>query len=197
MTHIDLNERQRIVQARKLIDTGQDAKARKLLSGIDHPKAQALREQLEPAPANTRFPLLALFLFVMIFTGAMIAGFFLLRPQSEITPLPTLYPTAEPTEICDNSLWQSQHNALVDGFLGTASAASRTMPSDRLDDRITELQTIYAQFDAPCDTALLADYQTQQATFNDLLTLLEQWANGELDGTQFSMAFDTVWQHNN
>ena len=91
------------------------------------------------------------------------------------------------------SLWQSQHNTLVDSFLGTASAASRTLPSERLNQRLTDLQATRDSFTAPCDADYLADYNAHLQTFDELLNILTQWANGELDGTQFSMAFEQAF----
>ena len=193
MTRIEASERQRILQAREAIQAGQDAKARKLLAGIDHPKAHALLDGLEP-PVKTRFPLVALVIVVLLFASGIVVGFLLLRPQEEQVILPTLYPTSEPTAVCDISVWQSQHNAFVDSFLGTASAASRTLPGERLNQRITELQATRDSFTAPCDADYLADYNAHLQTFDELLRVLTQWANGELDGTQFSTAFDTAFQ---
>jgi hypothetical protein len=193
VTRIDANERQRILQAREAIQAGHGAKARKLLAGIDHPKAQALLDGLEPAPTRTRFPLVALMIVVMLFAGGIIAGLLLLRPQPEAIVLPTLYPTSEPTQVCDMSLWQSQYNALMDSFLGTASAASRTLPGERLNQRLAELQATRDSFTAPCDADYLADYDAHLQTFDELLNILTQWANGELDGTQFSMAFEQAF----
>jgi hypothetical protein len=57
--------RQRLQQARSAYDAGDYAKARALLKGIDHPKAQAMLAQIDAqAPAKTGFPCLPMALFV-------------------------------------------------------------------------------------------------------------------------------------
>jgi hypothetical protein len=57
--------RQRLQQARSAYDAGDYAKARALLKGIDHPKAQAMLAQIDAqAPAKAGFPCLPMALFV-------------------------------------------------------------------------------------------------------------------------------------
>ena len=129
-----------------------------------------------------------------MFAGAMIAGFMLLRPQPQQAILPTLYPTLEPTPACDSDTWHADFATRRDRFIVIASAASRTLPGDRLNERIAELQATRDNFTAPCDADYRADYDAHLQAFDELLSILTQWSNGDLDGTQFSMAFDSAWQ---
>ena len=57
----------------------------------------------------------------------------------------------------------------------------------------SQQQALRASFTALCDTEHLADYNAHLQTFDELLRVRTQWANGRLDGTQFSMAFEQAF----
>jgi len=86
--------RQRVQQARNYMAKGDHAKAKSVLKGVDHPKAQALLAQLEaesPTPKRANLPILPMIGVLILAILACGGGFFLLnnRPTPTPAPLPT------------------------------------------------------------------------------------------------------------
>jgi hypothetical protein len=186
--------RQRLQQARSAYDAGDYAKARALLKGIDHPKAQAMLAQIDAqAPAKAGFPCLPMALFVGV-VGVMAFFGILLMTQSNTAseaPLPTLIPTSActPTMVAD---WQAHQIETAGQFLSDASSASRTMPSERLATSIANLQALRASMLPPptCTPLTTQTHHTALLTAMDaVLAPLQNWQAGTLDGTTFTTQF--------
>lgn len=189
--------RQKVQQARQHLTKGELHKARTLLKGLEHPKAQALLAEVEAQlaqqkPKQTQFPLTPFLGFLGIFLILVIGGGFTLMANRDTPtpdPLPSLIPTSDCTPETVQTWWAVQDLAL-DGFVADASSASRTMPGERLTERIAALRQMRNDFPALPDCAS----SEMQTAITDLLeamdttiAALERWSNGTADGTQTSI----------
>lgn len=178
--------RQKVQQARGHIAKGELAKARAILKGIDHPKAQALLAEVEAQLAQkpqASFPIIPFLGFLGVFLLLAIGGGVVLmggQPTPTPEPLPTLMPTADCTSETVRGWWGVQ-NVALDTFVADASAASRTMPGERLTERISALRQFRADFPALPECAS-SEMQTAIAdllqAMDDTIAALEAWANG-------------------
>jgi hypothetical protein len=196
MTDVNLI-RQKVQQARQHIAKEEWFKARALLKGIEHPKAQALLAEVETQiaqqkPASGKFPLLPLFGFLGIFLLLALGGGFMFMANLD-TPTPEPLPTIMPTSDCTPETvraWWAVQDVAIDTFVADASAASRTMPGERLTERIASLRQFRTDFPAmpECASSEMREAVTDllQAMDNTILAL-ERWSNGTADGTQTSI----------
>lgn len=193
MTDVNLI-RQKVQQARQHIAKEEWLKARALLKGLDHPKAQALLAEVETQiaqqkPTSGKFPLLPILGILGIFLLLAIGGSFAFMANRNIPtpePLPTIAPTSDCTPETVRAWWSVQDVAL-DTFVADASAASRTMPGERLTERLTALQAFRANFpDLPeCASSEMRDAIADLLqAIDDTISALERWSNGTADGTQ-------------
>jgi biopolymer transport protein ExbD len=187
--------RQKIKQARQAYLSGDYAKARSLLKGVNHPKADALIAQIdEAAPPNRGIPILPLVGIVVVVILVLVGSLMLLAnatPSQDDTPLPTLIPTSDCTQSMVDAWWMAQEIELSQ-FVTDASSASRTMPGERLDGHIRALQAIRDGMEAPpvCISASQsAGYVAVLDAMYAMLEALNDWATGRTDGTAFSLTF--------
>jgi hypothetical protein len=189
--------RQKVQQARQHLTKGELHKARALLKGLEHPKAQALLAEVEAQlvlqkPKQAQFPLIPVFGFLGMFFILLIGGgFALMANRTEPTPeaVPTTIPTSDCTPETVQSWWAVQDLAL-DTFVADASSASRTMPGERLTERIAALSQMRNDFPTlpecashEMQTAIADLLEAMDAT----IAALERWSNGTADGTQTSI----------
>src|SRR5688572_12396183 len=95
--------RQKVQQARHHLAKGELHKARSLLKGLEHPKAQALLAEVEAQlavqkPKQAQFPLIPVLGFLGIFLILLIGGGFTLMTNRDVPtpePLPSLIPTSD------------------------------------------------------------------------------------------------------
>jgi hypothetical protein len=196
--------RQKVQQARQHLVKGELYKARALLKGLEHPKAQALLADVETQIAQqkstqTKFPLIPILGFLVIFSLLLIGGgFTLIANQDEPTPepIPTVMPTSDCTAETVQSWWAIQDLAL-DTFVTDASSASRTMPGERLTERIGALRQTRNDFPALPECAN-SEIQTTISdllrAIDDTIAALERWSNGTADGTQTSIDLQNAEQ---
>ena len=191
--------RQKVQQARQLLVEGKVVKARALLKGIDHPKAQALVAQIEAqnpqTKHNTGFPMMPLFGLLLVVVAVVTAGIVIMKasnsPADEHVVVPTLIPTPDCTQDMVQAWWMEQ-NQMLDTFMANASAASRTMPGERL---TTQLQTLRQMRDDVPDLPVCTSMEMQGAVtellsaMDAVIDILERWSNGEIDGTQLTNEF--------
>jgi hypothetical protein len=189
--------RQKVQQARQHLAKGELLKARALLKGLEHPKAQALLAGVEAQlalqkPKQAQFPLIPVVGFLGIFLILVIGGTFTLmanRDTLTLEPLPSLIPTSDCTPETVQAWWAVQNLAL-DGFVTDASSASRTMPGERLTERIAALSQMRNDFPALPECAS-SEMQTAIAdlleAMDATIAALERWSNGTTDGTQTSI----------
>lgn len=144
--------RQKIQQARSAYIKGQYAKARSLLKGVNHPKADVLRTQIdEVLPPTKGFPVLPFVGFLGVIVLAlfgMMSLLVLFEEAPEALPLPTLIPTSDCTQDMVTAWWMAQEIELS-RFVMDASSASRTMQGERLDGHIATLQEIRDGMETP------------------------------------------------
>ena len=189
--------RQNVQQARQHIAKGELHKARTLLKGLEHPKAQVLLAEVEAQlalqkPKQAQFPLIPVLGFWGIFFILLIGGGFALMANRDTPtpePLPSLIPTSDCTPETVQTWWVVQDLAL-DTFVADASSASRTMPGERLTERIAALRQMRNDFPAlpecassEMQTAIVDLLEAMDAT----IAALERWSNGTADGTQTSI----------
>lgn len=189
--------RQKVQQARQHLAKGDLHKARALLKGLEHPKAQALLAEVDAQlaqqkPKQAQFPLIPVLGFLGIFLILLIGGGFTLmanRDASTPEPLPSLIPTSDCTPETVQNWWAVQDLAL-DTFVADASSASRTMPGERLTERIAALHQLQNDFPALPDCAS-SEMQTAIAdlleAMDATIVALERWSNGTTNGTQTSI----------
>jgi hypothetical protein len=188
--------RQKVQQARQHVANGEWHKARTLLKGLEHPKAQALLAEVDAhiaqqKPQTGKFPLLALLGFLGVCVLAVMGGMAFLAGRADPAPvvLPTLEPTADCTPDTVRAWWGAQNIAL-DGFVADASSASRLMPGERLTGRLQALQAFRASF-PPLPSCASTDVQGAIAdllkAMDDTIGAVERWSNGSADGTQTSI----------
>jgi hypothetical protein len=187
--------RQKIKQARQAYLNGEYAKARSLLKGVQHPKAEALMVQIdETSPPKRGLPILPIVGFVFVVILVLAGSLMLLAnttPSVDDAPLPTLIPTSDCTQAMVDTWWMAQEIELSH-FVTDASSASRTMPGERLDGHIEALQAILDGMEAPptCISASQsASYVAVLDAMDAMLDALNDWSTGRTDGTDFSLAF--------
>src|SRR5690606_37807689 len=120
--------RQKVQQARQYLAEGELHKARTLLKGLKHPKAQALLAEVEAQlalqkPKQAQFPLIPVLGVLGIFLILVIGGGFTLMANRDATtpePLPSPIPTSDCTSETVQTWWAVQDLAL-DGFVADAS----------------------------------------------------------------------------
>ena len=181
--------REQIKQAQALIAAGDLKRARTLLQTIDHPKAQAMLAGVESqlaAQTTAGFPLGRVLALVGMVLVLGVGGLLVMTGGSETAAdpvLPTLavYPTSDCTQTMVATWWGVQNIAL-DTFAQDASSASRTMPGQRLNERVGALRQFRADFPGPPDCASIE----VQAGVTDLtlamdatISILEDWAAGD------------------
>jgi hypothetical protein len=189
--------RQKVQQARQHLAKGELHKARALLKGLEHPKAQALLAEIEAQLAlqkskQAQFPFIPVLGFLGVFFILLIGGGFALMANRDV-PTPEAIPTAIPTSDCTSETvqsWWAVQDLALDTFVADASSASRTMPGERLTERIEALRQIRNDFPALPECA----NSEMQTAIADLLgamditiAALERWSNGTADGTQTSI----------
>jgi hypothetical protein len=189
--------RQKVQQARQHIGKGELHKARALLKGLEHPKAQALLAGVEiqiaqRKPTQAKFPLIPVLGFLAVFFLLLIGGGFALMANRDIPtpePLPSLIPTSDCTPETVQAWWAIQ-DLVLDTFVADASSASRTMPGERLTERIAALRQMRNDFPAVPECAS-SEMQTAIAdlleAMDATIATLERWSNGTADGTQTSI----------
>jgi hypothetical protein len=189
--------RQKVQQARQHLAKGELHKARALLKGLEHPKAQALLADVEAQlalqkPKQAQFPFVPVLGFLGIFFVLLIGGGFALMANRTV-PTPEAVPTAIPTSDCTSETvqtWWAVQDLVLDTFVADASSASRTMPGERLTERIASLHQMRNDFPAVPEcassemrTAIADLLEAMDAT----IAALERWSNGTADGTQTSI----------
>ena len=189
--------RQKVQLARQHLAKGDLHKARALLKGLEHPKAQALLAEVEAQlalhkPKQAQFPLIPVLSFLVIFLILVIGGGFTLMANRDAPtpePLPSLIPTSDCTPETVQNWWAVQDLAL-DTFVADASSASRTMPGERLTERIAALRQLQNDFPALPDCAS-SEMQTAIAdlleAMDATIVALERWSSGTTNGTQTSI----------
>jgi hypothetical protein len=187
--------RQKIKQARQAYLNGEYAKARSLLKGVQHAKADALIAQIdEVSPPKRGLPILSIVGLVLILVVLGLGGVMFLAnatPSVDDAPLPTLIPTSDCTQAMVDAWWMAQEIELSH-FVTDASSASRTMPGERLDGHIETLQAIRDGMEAPptCISASQSvGYEAVLIAMDAMLDALSDWSTGRTDGTAFSLAF--------
>jgi hypothetical protein len=188
--------RQKIKQARQAYLNGEYAKARSLLKGVQHAKADALIAQIdEVSPPKRGLPILSIVGLVLILVVLGLGGSLMLlanaTPSVDDAPLPTLIPTSDCTQAMVDTWWMAQEIELSH-FVTDASSASRTMPGERLDGHIEALQAIRDGMEAPptCISASQSvGYVAVLDAMDAMLDALSDWSTGRTDGTDFSLAF--------
>jgi hypothetical protein len=189
--------RQQVALARKYISEGQLAKAKNCLKGLEHPKAQALLVQIEnhakhSPQTKVSLPMLLGIGLIGLVLLLFVLGFALFNHYQDLNlTLPTLIPTPD-CSIEIIKLWWDEQNLNLDTFLVNASAASRTMPGERLFETLSAIAFIRLEFDSIPGCAnleLQQRFNELLLTMDELLAVLESWSNGELDGTSLSSEF--------
>jgi hypothetical protein len=193
MTDVNLI-RQKVQQARQHMAKEEWFKARALLKGLEHPKAQALLAEVEEQiaqqkPAGGNFPLIPLIGFLGIFLLLALGGGFMFMANRD-TPTPEPLPTIAPTSDCNSETvrtWWAVQDLALDTFVSDASAASRTMPGERLTERLASLRQFRADFPSlpECASSEMREAITDLLqAMDDTISALERWSNGTADGTQ-------------
>jgi len=190
--------RQQIKKAQTHIAAEEWAKAHAALKDIDHPKAKTLLAEVEvhlAEEASAGFPTVPLIVFFSLIIVLSVGGFLLVSRSGReaSTPvLPTLavIPTSDCTPETVQTWWGVQNIAL-DTFTQDASSASRTMPGERLNERLASLRQFRADFPNPPECAS----SELQMAINDLLRAiddtiiaLEGWSDGTMDGLAVTTA---------
>jgi hypothetical protein len=181
--------REQIKQAQALIAAGDLKRARTLLQTIDHPKAQAMlagvESQLAAQPTGG-FPLGRVLALVGMVLVLGVGGLLVMTNGSETTAAPVLptlavYPTSDCTQTMVATWWGVQNIAL-DTFAQDASSASRTMPGQRLNERVGALRQFRADFPGPPDCASIevqAGVTDLTVAMDATISILEDWAAGD------------------
>jgi hypothetical protein len=174
--------RHKVQQARELAQQGQYAQAKALLKGLTHPKAlelvAKLDERLAQQPKPTgKFPLIPVLGFVGIVAIVLIGGLFVLNAARSTPELPPpleliITPTSDCTDQTVRDWWQTQIQTGRDlnTFTLNVSAATMTLPGERLTEQIAKLQAL--QILEPLPTCASAELQ---AAIADLFTAREEW----------------------
>jgi hypothetical protein len=174
--------RQKVQQARELARQGKYAQAKALLKGLTHPKAlelvSKLDERLAQQPKPTgKFPLLPVLGVVGMVVVILIGGLFILNASRAVPELPPtlellITPTSDCTDQTVRDWWQTQIQTGRDlnTFAANASAATMTLPGERLTAQIAKLRELQILEPLPaCASAEL------QAAVADLFTARDSW----------------------
>ena len=181
--------RQQIKKAQAHIAAEEWAKARAALKDVDHPKAQELRAQVEIHLAEEpigNFPIIPLIVVFSLVILLALGGLLLFSRSDHEVPasvLPTL--AVIPTSDCTSETvqtWWSVQNVALDTFTQDASSASRTMPGERLDERLASLRQFREDFPAPPECANLevkAGMTDLTLAMDTTISILEDWSTGD------------------
>jgi hypothetical protein len=174
----DLNvTRQRVQAAREHIKKFEWGKARALLKGLEHPKAQALLAEVETQLASQKsksagFPVLRVVGFLVIFVGLLGGGGLLLShrntPSVMVENVPTISPTEECNEATVQTWWRVQDFGLAD-FASNASALGLSDFGERYDRKLDELKEFRENF-PPLPSCASAELGT---AISDLLVVMD------------------------
>jgi hypothetical protein len=195
--------RHKVQQARELAQQGKYAQAKALLKGLTHPKALELVSKLDerlaaqPQPAR-KFPLLPVLGFGGIVLVMLLGGLFALNAaQSNLTLPPTLELIITLTSDCTDQTvrdwWQTQIQMGRDlnTFAANASAATMTLPGERLTEQIAKLHELQILEPLPaCASAELQVAVTDLLAARDgWLTALEEFNSGTLSMNDAAFRF--------
>lgn len=184
--------RQQLKLARDHTREGNLQKAHAALKGVDHPKANDMRAALEAriGKPQSGFPWGRIFAFLgmLVIIGGSI-GFWMqgadVNESASANVLPTLavLPTSDCTPQTVHDWWRVQ-NVALDTFIQEASSASRTMPGDRLDERLANLRNFRSNFPQAPECATL-DFKIAVGdlvtTMGTTIAILEDWSAGNPD----------------
>ena len=190
--------RQQIKKARAHIAAGEWTKARAALKDVDHPKAKELLAEVEAHLAKETsggFPMVPLLLFFSLVVMLSVGGFLLVSRSNRVVTTPVLPTLAvAPTSDCTSETvrtWWGVQNVALDRFTQDASSASRTMPGERLDERLASLRQFRADFPDPPECASsefrMAVNDLLRA-MDDTIAALEGWSDGTMDGLAVTTA---------
>ena len=190
--------RQQIKKAQTHIAAEEWAKARAALKDVDHPKAKELLTEVEvhlAEEASGGFPTVPLIVFFSLVVVLSVGGFLLVSRSGREVPTPILPTLAViPTSDCTPETvrtWWGVQNVALDTFTQDASSASRTMPGERLNDRLASLRQFRADFPDPPECASsefrMAVNDLLRA-MDDTIAALEGWSNGTMDGLAVTTA---------
>ena len=184
--------RQQIKKAQTHTAAQEWVKARTALKDVDHPKAKELLAEVEVHLAEESsggFPIVPLIVFFSLVVVLSVGGFLLLSGRGEPSAVPVLPTLAViPTSDCTPETvrtWWGVQNVALDTFTGDASSASRTMPGERLDERLASLRQFRADFPAPPECAnseLRMAINDLLRAMDDTIIALEGWSDGTMDG---------------
>ena len=183
--------RQQIKKAQTHIAAEEWAKARAALKDVDHPKARAMLEQVEArlAAQSGGFPVGRVLALVGMVLVLGIGGFLLMSGRGESAAVPVLPTLAViPTSDCTPETvrtWWGVQNVALDTFTQDASSASRTMPGERLNERMASLRQFRADFPDPPECAsseFRMAVNDLLRTIDDTIIALEGWSDGTMDG---------------
>jgi len=179
--------RQKVKLAREQMRAGDHKKARNTLKGVDHPKAAELREMIDEHLGDAEsasFPLgrvLGLLAVVLVMIGG--TAFFMSgggEPEPTIV-LPTL--AVIPTSDCTPDtveMWWGAVNIELDTFIQDSAAASRTIPGERLNERIGGLRQMRAgieEIPACASTEMKVATNQIKRGMDDSIRVLTAWSN--------------------
>lgn len=192
--------RQQVRKARFHIAAEEWTKARAALKDVDHPKAKQMLAEVEAHLAEETsggFPTVPLLVFFGLVVVLSVGGFLLVSRSNRAVPTPVLPTLAViPTSDCTLETvrtWWAEQNVALDTFVGDASSASRTMPGERLDERLASLRQFRADFPDPpacASSELRTAIKDLLRAMDDTITALEGWSDGTMDG----LAVTTVLQ---
>jgi len=180
--------RQKVKLAREQMRAGDYKKARTTLKGVDHPKAQELREMIDEhigeAESDTGFPLgrvLGLLAIVLIMIGG--TAFFMSgggEPEpTMVLPTIAMIPTSDCTPDSVETWWGAV-NIELDTFIQDSAAASRTIPGERLTERIEGLRQMRADIQEIPECAStemkMATNQIKRG-MDDAIRILTTWSD--------------------
>lgn len=190
--------RQQIKKAQTHIAAEEWARARAALKDIDHPKAKELLAEIEvylAEEASGSFPMVPLIVFFSLVIVLSVGRFLRVSRSGREVPTPVLPTLAViPTSDCTPETvrtWWGVQNVALDTFTQDASSASRTMPGERLNERLASLRQFRADFPAPPECASsefrMAINDVLRA-MDDTITALDGWSNGTMDGLTVTIA---------
>jgi hypothetical protein len=190
--------RQQIKKARTHIAAEEWAKARAALKDVDHPKAKELLADVEAHLAEDvsgSFPMVPLLVFFSLIVTLSAGGFLLVSRSNRAVPTPVLPTLAViPTSDCTPETvrtWWGMQNIALDTFTQDASSASRTMPGERLDERLASLRHFRADFPDPpecASTEFRMAINDLLRAMDDTIIALEGWSDGTMDGLAVTTA---------
>jgi hypothetical protein len=190
--------RQQVRKARSHIAAEEWAKARAALKDVDHPKAKQMLAEVEAhlhEETSGGFPTVPLLVFFSLVVVLSVGGFLLVSRSNRAVPTPVLPTLAViPTSDCTPETvrtWWAEQNVALDTFTGDASSASRTMPGERLDERLASLRQFRADFPDPpacVSTEFRVAVNDLLRAMDDTITTLEGWSDGTMDGLAVTTA---------